>query len=142
GWDERHRFWEAAHVSIDLATALNRSRRGREAAQAVEHARSLARQAGALAVERRADALTVRSTAPSGIAPLSEREFEVASLIAEGATNKEIAGTLIIAPKTVGAHVEHILAKLDASRRSEIAAWVAEHRADEHRADEHRADEH
>ena len=60
---------------------------------------------------------------------MSEREFEVAGLIAAGATNKEIAVTLTIAPKTVGAHVEHILAKLDAARRSEIAAWVAEHRA-------------
>ncbi|WP_426519955.1 helix-turn-helix transcriptional regulator [Diaminobutyricibacter sp. McL0618] len=130
GWEDHHRFWEAAEASIDLASALNRSRRGREAAAAAEHARALAQGAGARALELRADALGVRSTTASGIAPLSEREFEVAGLIAVGATNKEIAVTLTIAPKTVGAHVEHILAKLDAARRSEIAAWVAEHRVE------------
>ncbi|NEN07093.1 AAA family ATPase [Diaminobutyricibacter tongyongensis] len=132
GWEERHRFWESAQASIDLAAALNRSRRGREAAEASAHARALARQAGAQTLERRADALGVRTAPESGIAPLSEREFEVAALIAAGATNKEIGATLTIAPKTVGAHVEHILAKLDASRRSEIAAWVAEHRVESH----------
>jgi DNA-binding CsgD family transcriptional regulator len=130
GWEERHRFWESAQAGIDLATALNRSRRGREAAEVLEHTRALARSAGAVALERRADALSVRPAPAAGIAPLSEREFEVADLIAAGATNKEIAVTLTIAPKTVGAHVEHILAKLDAARRSEIAAWVAEHRVD------------
>lgn len=130
GWEERHRFWEATQASIDLAVALSRSRRGREAAQAVAYARARAQRAGARVLERRTEALRMRTAAASGIAPLSEREFEVAALIASGATNKEIAGTLTIAPKTVGAHVEHILAKLDAARRSEIAAWVAEHRVE------------
>jgi len=45
--------------------------------------------------------------------------------VATGATNRQIAQTLFIAPKTVSAHVEHILAKLGAARRTEIAAWVA-----------------
>lgn len=40
-------------------------------------------------------------------------------------TNPEIARELFLSPKTVSAHVEHILAKLDVSRRAEIAAWVA-----------------
>jgi DNA-binding CsgD family transcriptional regulator len=57
--------------------------------------------------------------------PLSPRETEVARLIASGATNREIAAALHIAPKTVAAHVEHILAKLGAARRSEIAAWLS-----------------
>jgi DNA-binding CsgD family transcriptional regulator len=55
--------------------------------------------------------------------PLTVREFEVARLISEGRTNAEIAASLGIAPKTASAHVEHILAKLGASRRAEIAAW-------------------
>jgi DNA-binding CsgD family transcriptional regulator len=55
---------------------------------------------------------------------LTAPEFEVARLIAEGMTNAEIAGELEIAPKTAGAHVEHILAKLGVARRAEIAAWV------------------
>ena len=57
--------------------------------------------------------------------PLTAREFEVARLIAAGWTNAEIAGELDIAPRTASAHVEHILAKLGASRRAEIAAWAS-----------------
>ena len=48
----------------------------------------------------------------------------VARLISEGLTNGEIASELSIAPKTASSHVEHILAKLGASRRAEIAAWA------------------
>jgi DNA-binding NarL/FixJ family response regulator len=48
----------------------------------------------------------------------------VATLIADGRTNAEIAVELGIAPKTVSAHVEHILDRLGASRRAEVAAWV------------------
>jgi DNA-binding CsgD family transcriptional regulator len=57
--------------------------------------------------------------------PLTSREFEVARLIGEGMTNAEIAATLDIAPKTASSHVEHILAKLGASRRAEIATWAS-----------------
>jgi len=57
--------------------------------------------------------------------PLSVRELQVATLVAAGATNREIAAALSIAPKTVSAHVEHILRKLGAARRTEIAAWAA-----------------
>jgi DNA-binding CsgD family transcriptional regulator len=57
--------------------------------------------------------------------PLTTREFEVARLIGEGLTNAEIADTLGIAPKTASSHVEHILAKLGASRRAEIATWAS-----------------
>jgi DNA-binding CsgD family transcriptional regulator len=49
----------------------------------------------------------------------------VARLISEGRTNAEIAEELGIAPKTASSHVEHILAKLGASRRAEIATWAA-----------------
>jgi DNA-binding CsgD family transcriptional regulator len=57
--------------------------------------------------------------------PLTARELEVARLIAVGSTNAEIAAELGIAPKTASAHVEHILAKLGAARRAEIATWVS-----------------
>ena len=57
--------------------------------------------------------------------PLTAREFAVARLISEGMTNAEIADSLGIAPKTASSHVEHILAKLGASRRAEIATWAS-----------------
>jgi DNA-binding CsgD family transcriptional regulator len=56
--------------------------------------------------------------------PLTVREFEVSRLIADGLTNAQIAAELAVSPKTVSAHVEHILAKLNVARRTEIAAWA------------------
>ena len=55
---------------------------------------------------------------------LTMREFEVARLVAGGMTNAEIAEALALSPKTVSAHLEHILAKLGAMHRAEVAAWV------------------
>ena len=73
---------------------------------------------------------TLGVAAPAGAVdepwrPLTAREFDVARLISEGLTNAEIAESLGIAPKTASSHVEHILAKLGASRRAEIATWAA-----------------
>lgn len=55
---------------------------------------------------------------------LTPREREVLILIAEGATNKEIAQKLVVSENTARNHVSHILAKLGFSRRSEAAAYA------------------
>ncbi|MEV0260249.1 LuxR C-terminal-related transcriptional regulator [Streptomyces sp. NPDC050617] len=51
---------------------------------------------------------------------LTRREREVAGLVAEGLTNREIAERLVISRRTVDAHVEHILAKLGYSSRAQV----------------------
>jgi DNA-binding NarL/FixJ family response regulator len=56
---------------------------------------------------------------------LTEHEIEVASLIAEGLTNKEIAGKLVISMRTVETHVQNILTKTSIRSRSQLAAWHA-----------------
>ncbi|WP_419998269.1 ATP-binding protein [Streptomyces boninensis] len=56
---------------------------------------------------------------------LTRREREVAALVAQGLSNREIAERLVISKRTADAHVEHILAKLGFSSRSEIAAMVS-----------------
>lgn len=53
---------------------------------------------------------------------LSERELEVLRLIAQGATNKEIADQLVITVGTVKSHINHILGKLDSHNRTEAVA--------------------
>jgi LuxR family maltose regulon positive regulatory protein len=53
---------------------------------------------------------------------LSERELEVLQLIAQGATNQEIAERLVITVGTVKSHINHILGKLDAHNRTEAVA--------------------
>ena len=55
---------------------------------------------------------------------LTPREHEVLILIAEGATNKEIAAKLVVSENTARNHVSHILSKLGFSRRSEAAAYA------------------
>ena len=50
---------------------------------------------------------------------ISERELEVLALLAAGGSNKEIARRLDVSPNTVKTHVTKLLAKLDASRRTE-----------------------
>jgi non-specific serine/threonine protein kinase len=56
---------------------------------------------------------------------LSRRESEVARLVADGLTNRQIAERLFIAERTAEGHVEQIRNKLGFSTRSQIAAWVA-----------------
>jgi len=59
---------------------------------------------------------------------LTRRELEIAELVAEGLTNKEIAVRLVIAQRTAETHVENVLTKFGFSSRVQIAAWVAERR--------------
>ncbi|WP_329342899.1 LuxR C-terminal-related transcriptional regulator [Streptomyces sp. NBC_00663] len=59
--------------------------------------------------------------APGG---LTRREREVAALVAGGMTNREIAEHLVISKRTADTHVEHILAKLGVSSRTQIAPLV------------------
>ena len=59
---------------------------------------------------------------------LTDREMEVAALVAEGLTNQAIARRLSVAPRTAEAHVENIRRKLEVRSRAQIAAWVTEHR--------------
>jgi DNA-binding NarL/FixJ family response regulator len=61
------------------------------------------------------------------IVPLSEREREVLTLIANGLSNEEIASVLFIAESTVKTHVKHILTKLGVSDRVQATIWAARH---------------
>ncbi|HEY1343424.1 MAG TPA: helix-turn-helix transcriptional regulator, partial [Streptosporangiaceae bacterium] len=127
-WRARHRFWEGAWARLDLAAAAAQARRRGEAALLTSEVRDLAAAAGATTLAAAADRLSAsagRGQAAEPWYPLSAREFEVAQLVAAGLTNRQIAERLVLAPKTVSAHVTHILAKLGAARRAEIAAWCA-----------------
>ncbi|MDQ3716455.1 MAG: AAA family ATPase [Actinomycetota bacterium] len=56
---------------------------------------------------------------------LTPREREVAELVGQGLTNREIAARLYLSERTAENHVQHILTKLDLANRSQIAVWVA-----------------
>jgi DNA-binding response OmpR family regulator len=59
---------------------------------------------------------------PRGLALLTKRELEVLGLLAEGNSQAEIAGMLVISQKTVGTHIEHILSKLGVKSRAHAVA--------------------
>lgn len=61
---------------------------------------------------------------PEDHGPLSGREIEILSLVARGATNKEIAQRLIVTENTVKVHLRHILEKLDLRNRQQAAAYA------------------
>jgi DNA-binding NarL/FixJ family response regulator len=63
------------------------------------------------------------------LAPLSNQERKILAAIAEGKTNKEIAAEVYLSDKTVKNYVSSILSKLNLRRRSEAAAFMAEHKA-------------
>lgn len=63
---------------------------------------------------------------------LSRREFQVATLVSEGHSNKEIGTTLFISERTVDNHVMHIFEKLDFRSRAQIGGWVARLNAPSH----------
>jgi HD-GYP domain-containing protein (c-di-GMP phosphodiesterase class II) len=65
-----------------------------------------------------------RREGPAGLTP---REVEVLGLLARGLSNKEIAARLVISPKTVGNHIEHIYTKIDASTRAGASLFAMQH---------------
>jgi len=62
-----------------------------------------------------------------GPAGLTQREVEVLRLLARGLSNKQIAEQLVISPKTVANHVEHIYTKIDASTRARASLFAMQH---------------
>ena len=128
GWRERGRVWEELTAALDLAQCLIRSNRHADAVGVIAGVRDRASSMASEPLLARAEELS-RATRGRGTddrpwRPLTVREFEVARLVADGFTNAAIAAELTLSPKTVSAHVEHILAKLGVARRTEIAAWA------------------
>jgi len=113
---------------------------GSQAAQARAHARAIinalaarvpdeALRATLLTAADREAPLPPASVSADAVAdvasPLTKREREVATLLTEGLTNREIGARLFLSEWTIATHVRNILAKLDLSSRAQIAAWIA-----------------
>ena len=129
GWEDSARIWEALAARLDLAQCLIRMNRHADAATAISEVRSRASELQSAPLIARVDELAKvtrgRGHESEPWRPLTVREFEIARLIAAGMTNAQIASALVLSPKTISAHVEHILAKLGVARRTKIAAWAA-----------------
>jgi DNA-binding NarL/FixJ family response regulator len=64
------------------------------------------------------------ASGPTAVAVLTSREREVATLLALGRSNREIAEALVISEQTVEVHVKHVLSKLGLRSRAQVAAWM------------------
>ena len=123
---------EELRTRLDLGLALVEN----NAVVAVELFRSVASDAntrGVVTVERLAES-ALRSlrvhTWRRGVAEpgaLTERERDVARLVAAGRSNPEIAQELFLSRKTIERHVSNVLAKLGARNRAELAARLGDH---------------
>ena len=120
----------------DLRAAVEEAEQAGAPGFAAEARLLLGELTGDLALVRQADAavralglhtLAARTSAllaARSASPLSAREQEVAALVAEGLSNRQIAERLVISERTAQNHVQHVLTKLDLSNRAQIAAWV------------------
>jgi DNA-binding CsgD family transcriptional regulator len=118
---------------IDVGRCIARVDRPRAIA-AFTAAAELADECGAVSAQRLASQalrqLGVRAwrrgraAVGEGVLGLSEREREVAELIADGNSNREVADLLVVSPKTVERHVTNILSKLGLRNRTELASHL------------------
>jgi predicted ATPase/DNA-binding CsgD family transcriptional regulator/Tfp pilus assembly protein PilF len=67
------------------------------------------------------------SRAADPVSQLSPREREVAALVAQGLTNRDIAERLVVSERTAENHVQHVLNRLGLRSRAQVAAWAVQH---------------
>ncbi|MET0189415.1 MAG: AAA family ATPase [Pseudonocardia sediminis] len=122
---------ERGRTLLAQGTALRRERRVREAREILTDAAGQLDRAGAPAWAARARselrAAGVRSvTAPSTHPALTGQELRVCLAVADGATNREVAASLFVSPKTVEHHLGRAFGKLGVTNRAQLARLVAE----------------
>jgi len=100
----------AGEAAMELRAEVKAGRRDAEAVEAVLGA------AGHRVMRRR-----------DGPAGLTQREVEVLLLLARGLSNKQMAERLVISPKTIGNHVEHIYTKIGTSTRAAASLFAMQH---------------
>lgn len=134
--ERQHLHLEALWARLDLGVFLAQSDRV-AAVEMLRLAGAAAEEMGATTQQRLAEqhlrSLGVRTwrrtpgSLDSGrLAVLTEREREIADLVAQGASNPEIAATVFVSRKTVERHVSNVLAKLGVRNRAELAVLVAD----------------
>jgi DNA-binding CsgD family transcriptional regulator len=124
--------FEAARARIELGRMLSKLNRRAVAIEEVRAAARALRAIGAMRAAARAEALARELERAGGpefevgsSCRLSNREFEVLRLVAQGLTNKQIASHLCRSEHTVHRHVANILTKLDLPSRAAAVSYAA-----------------
>ena len=122
---------EYVRVLVDLGAALRRANRRADARRPLRRALELADEGGMRLLARRARhelhaaGARPRRSALSGVPALTAAEHRVATLAAQGHSNREIAEQLYVTRRTVETHLTHAFQKLDIAGRGELAAHFA-----------------
>jgi predicted ATPase/DNA-binding CsgD family transcriptional regulator len=136
-FEETGALLQAGQAQIGLGYAALDEREYADAARQFGHAAevlsgvgqrqllSVALEGLALATNAQAEQQSTHARADDRV--LTERELQVARLLARGLTNREIANELVISVRTADRHVENILGKLGFRSRATVAAWAAQH---------------
>jgi DNA-binding NarL/FixJ family response regulator len=115
---------EVAETRFDWATALLRHGLARDRERASAMLDAAARGVTELGMEPlRQRAVAAVAALKASRSPLTERELEVAGLVAEGLTNKEVASRLRLSVRTAENHVLNVMNKLGLDNRAQVAAW-------------------
>jgi ATP/maltotriose-dependent transcriptional regulator MalT len=117
---------DAARAALLLGRAWIRVGRRARASQVLADARARFAEMGAVLWEARAVEELERVAPGRTTGELTATERRIASLIAEGLRNREIAQTLFVSPATVEAHLTRIYRKLGIRSRSELARLVSD----------------
>jgi DNA-binding CsgD family transcriptional regulator len=110
-----------ARALLDLGVVRRRARQKRAAQEAIEAALAGFEELGAATWVEKARAELGRIGGRKREEGLTSAESRVATLVAEGRTNREVAATLFLAERTVASHLTHIYAKLGIRSRTELA---------------------
>jgi DNA-binding CsgD family transcriptional regulator len=117
--------FELARTLLAMGIIRRRAKRKREARQSLGQALAIFQELGAAlwADRTRAELGRIggRAPSPAGLTPTEER---VAELVAEGLTNREVAGSLFLSVKTVEANLTHIYRKVGVTSRRQLARWL------------------
>ncbi|MGH2953153.1 MAG: ATP-binding protein [Solirubrobacterales bacterium] len=122
---------ERARALADLGAARRRAGERKASREPLRRALELAHECGGVALEAWAhEELLATGARPrrrpvSGLEALTPTEQRVATMAAEGLSNREIAATLFVSLKTVEMHLSHTYRKLDLSSRSELPRALA-----------------
>jgi DNA-binding CsgD family transcriptional regulator len=125
-WEELAAPYEAARTRVLLGLACRALHDDDTFTLELDAARATFDELGAVTDRAWVDSFA-EGTAPDARYGMTPRELEVLRLLATGASNREIASTLVISEHTVARHVQNILTKLDVRSRTAAGAFAFEH---------------
>jgi DNA-binding CsgD family transcriptional regulator/tetratricopeptide (TPR) repeat protein len=120
-----------ARALVDFGSALRRAKERKASREPLREGMEIAHGCGATALEERArvelaaTGARPRSVLLTGAESLTPSERRVAELAATGMTNREIAQSLFVTPKTVETHLRHCYQKLDIAGRGDLSSALA-----------------